>query len=401
MAEAKKAKKVKTVAKKGKKEKYYSIYDVATTGATFCFIYGERSAGKSYSMLAEARTYEDGTPVGILRRYWATRERPHPDCGAHIRRNEVDANSIATKTLCNMLKYNGEGKNVIEEITGGEFDDIRYYNRCWTLRKFDREKGKWKEDTRPFMYFFDLNGWMHSKGTQLPWIKTIWFEEFIDGNKTYLPDEYTAVQNMISTLKRNSTDVKIFFTGNSLDINCPYFRWFNLHNVKNQKQGTIDIYKKDGTDQFIATEYTTPAQRSQKRDDCLALFADATSKMIATGEWLVEDYPKCNWIVKQADICGRFFILFNGETVQADVVSDNKGAYIYMHEHCAVYDPIDYDYDLIYTEEFSMKYNYRRNFTTPQTDNERVISNLIRLEKVFYDCDKTGDTVDSFIKYRG
>jgi hypothetical protein len=75
----------------------------------------------------------------------------------------------------------------------------------------------------------------------------------------------------------------------------------------------------------------------------------------------------------------------------------NDDAYIYAH---ASNDPliVPDDTELYYTQGYSTKQNYRRRFDRPFTDAERTIWNMIRLDKIVYDNNATGNAIEQFIK---
>ena len=294
---------------------------------------------------------------------------------------------------------NGHGKNRIAEITNGEFDTAIYKNGAWTLAKYDHKTGLTKADNNPFMLGFALNTWDKMKGGAYPYVTNIWFEEFIEvSTKPYLKNEFAIFLNVVSTIARRR-DVRIWLTGNTINIYCPYFKNMGLKNVKTMKAGQIDVYSIGKTDRKIAVEmtYDTPQYKeSRKNNAYLFAFEEPRLQMLTKSQWELGAYPLVEDEIKQADICGRFFINFDDELYCGEIVS-NDDAYIYIHTHNDPLRPPE-DCELYYTPEYSTKYNYRRRIDRPQTEAEKVIYELFRLEKIVYDSNATGNAIENYLK---
>lgn len=103
-----------------------------------------------------------------------------------------------------------------------------------------------------------------------PDITILAFEEFIPDSLVYLPNEFDKLLNLISTIKRNRTDMVIYMFGNSLDRNCPYFNEMDI-DVKELRQGEIKQYKYYGgqrgtSENTVAIEYIRPVYQADTSD---------------------------------------------------------------------------------------------------------------------------------------
>lgn len=104
----------------------------------------------------------------------------------------------------------------------------------------------------------------HDKSTSYPNITTIVFDEFLTRG-SYLKDEFILFTNVCSTIIRQRNDVKIFMLGNTVNKYSPYFSEMGLSNIKNQKQGTIDIYRYGDSDLIVAVEYCASTQSGKNQ----------------------------------------------------------------------------------------------------------------------------------------
>ena len=381
-------------AVKPKKEapspEYYTLDPINKIGAVYNVIFGVRSYGKTYAMLDR-----------ILQNYCNGRKEHKIVQAAYIRRYDDAIKPKFAGTVIDTMVCNGHGKNRIAEITNGEFDSAYYNAGAWVLTKYDPETGLTKKDANPFMLAFALNTWDKMKGGAYPYVTEIWFEEFVEvSTKPYLKNEWAIFLNVISTIARRR-DVRIWLTGNTINIYCPYFKNMGLKNVKNMKAGQIDVYSIGKTDRKIAVEMTyDTAKYKESRKNNQYLFAFADPKMqtqsITQSTWEIGAYPLVETEISQKDIAGRFFIEFDDELFACEVVCTDD-AYIYIHAHSDVLRPPD-DSELFYTPAYSTKQNYRRRLDRPATEAEKIIYNLFRLEKVVYDTNATGNAIENFIK---
>lgn len=377
---------------KSTSERYYSSKNIRKLKAVYNVIYGKRSKGKTYDML-----------YNILSDYWAARKKGELCQAIYLRRWDTDIKQVNMSTVCDTLLCNGEGVNVVEQLTEGQYNSVRYWQKQWYLSKVDPESGLVNKDAQPFMIAQALNTWSHSKGSAYPYVKCIWFEEFIAvATDRYLSGEFTAFANFVSTVVRKRTDVTIWMTGNNVDMYCPYFEEMGLTRITSQEQGTIDTYKLGRSGKVIAVERTKDSGQwkdSEINNDYYFAFSNPELKMITSGDWEIGMYPLQSDDVAPRDICGRFFILFKTERMQCDIVSSAGAAYIYVHKDMDPLDPMDEDYDLIYTTEVCIKPNYRRSFNYGMTDAEHTIRQLINMGKVLYDSNVTGNAFEAYIKH--
>ena len=358
------------------KQKFYSLKNILSKNAQYNMIFGERSNGKTYAVLKYAleRFVESGEQLAIVRRW------------------QDDFTGKRGVTMFDAIAQNGE----IERMTGGAWNGVFYYSSKWYLCRY--ENGKKDEVSEiPFAFGFALTSMEHDKSTAYPNITTVCFDEFLTRTQ-YLPDEFVLFMNVLSTIIRQRTNVKIFMLGNTVNKYCPYFREMGLSHVKQMEQGTIDIYKYGKSELTVAVEYTKP-NKTGKESDLYFAFDNPKLSMIKSGAWEISIYPHCPIKYVPKDIMFTYFIQFDGELLQCEIVNRDGLMFTFIHRKTT---PLkDDDRDLIYTTEYSAKPNYRRKITKPTSAMERKIANFYENDKVFFADNEIGEIVRNYLIWCG
>lgn len=356
------------------KIKFYSLKHILSKNAQYNIIFGERSNGKTYSVLEYGlRKYiETGEQIGILRRW------------------KEDIKGKRGSVLFDSLVAN----NLITKLTKGKFTDVYHYAGKWYLSITD-EKGKRVLDNQPFAFAFSLTDVEHDKSTSYPNITTILFDEFLTRGH-YFPDEFVLFMNCLSTIIRHRDNVKIFMLGNTVNKYCPYFAEMGLTHVEKMKQGTIDVYTYGENVENplkVAVEYAGN-NNTNKPSDIYFAFDNPKLNMIKGGEWEINLYPHLPYKYKPSNIIFTFFILFDGNTLQCEVINMKVDVFIYIHLKTT---PLkDTNHDLIYTVDYSPKPNYARDIYKPTTSIQKKIALLFKTDKVFYQSNEIGEIVRNY-----
>ena len=209
------------------KEKFYSLDEILKRCADYNIIFGERSNGKSYSVLKYAleKYCKNGEQLGYIRRF------------------DDDIKPKFANQVYKNLVVNGE----INKLSKGKYNDITYISGAFYLQRV--ENGEVTErDENPCTYAFALNLEERYKSTSYPLITTILFDEFIT-RKYYLIDEFIYFTSILSTIIRLRDNVKIFMCGNTVNkFACPYFKEMGLKHLKEMKKGNIATVLKKGSE---------------------------------------------------------------------------------------------------------------------------------------------------------
>ena len=154
---------------------YYDRTEIDETGATYRMIIGQRSNGKSFSILKT-----------MIENYLTKGER-----SAYIRRYEEE---IRPKNI--QLLFSQEILlNLIKELSGGKYNSTFYRSNCFYMAYYDEEENAFtSRDQVPFCITRAVNTWETSKGQDAGEIHLICFDEFMT-REGYLRDEFNLVEH--------------------------------------------------------------------------------------------------------------------------------------------------------------------------------------------------------------
>lgn len=355
--------------------KYYDIAHILAKNAHYNIIIGERSNGKTFSVLKYA-----------LKRFCAMGEQI-----AIVRRFSEDFTGKRGQTVWAAI----EAVGLVKKYTGGEWTGIYYYSSRWYLCRYD-EAGKREVNTVPLAYGFSLSSAEHDKSTSYPGVKTILFDEFLS-RTGYLRDEFVLFMNTVSTVARHRKDIKIFMCGNTVNKYCPYFKEMGLTNVQRQKQGTIDVYRYGDSPLRVAVEYCKPNAQGKPSDIYFA-FNNPKLQMVTSGSWEVDIYPHCPERYRPCDKIAEFFVVWEENILHCEIVcTENRNVFIFVHPKTT---PIqNKDTDIIFSTEYSHKPNHYRRITKPTNKFTQKVAELFKQDKVFYSDNETGEIMRNYLMW--
>ena len=354
--------------------KYYSLNKINKKNATYNVIFGERSNGKTYATLKQ-----------VLENYFSDGSQ-----FAYIRRWSVDVQPKRMNNLFNAIIEDG----YLEKLSGGKFTAIFYRTGRFYLCTYN-DKGKPIYNEEDIIgYAFSLSENEHNKANSYPRVTTIIFDEFLT-NKIYLPDEFILFMNTVSTIVRQRTNVKIYMLGNTVNKYCPYFKEMGLTNILSMKQGSIDLYTYGESKLKVAVEYADSKKKFKKNNFYFA-FNNPKLKMITGGAWELNIYPHApvKWLPK--NIIFTYFIDFNDNIYQCEIINKDTNVFTYIHEKTT---PIkNPDKDIIYTLDYNPKINYNVNILKPLTDYQNKITWFYTHDRVYYQDNNVGDAINNYLK---
>lgn len=358
--------------------KYYSLKNILSKNAQYNIIFGERSNGKTYAVEYYG-----------LENYIKT----HETMGL-IRRWKEDFRGKRGQHMFDALVAN----NVPSKLTKGEFNTIVYRNYQWFLAKYDSETNEYTLDIQPFCYAFTLSDVEHDKSVSFPTITTILFDEFLTRG-LYLQDEFVIFMNVLSTIIRQRDNVKIFMLGNTVNKFCPYFNEMGLGHIRDMKQGTIDLYTYGDSKLVVAVEYCGNKANQGKKSDVYFAFDSPKLSMIKGGSWELDIYPHLPIKYKPKEVVFNFFIVFDAQIVQCEVINTDNSLFVFCHLKTS---ELEYrDSDIIYQLDSSNKFNIRYSFCTPIDNIDKKILKLYVGKKFFYQSNDVGEIVRNFIRTTG
>lgn len=354
--------------------KYYSLKEIKKIPARYYVIIGERSNGKTTSVLEEAiiQRVATGKPSACIRRWGADYVG---------KRGAGFFNGIVSR-----------GR--VKEITGGKWTGVYYRSRRWYLSRPDPTRdGAVEIDETPFFIGYAITENEHDKSSQDEGFALILFDEFI--SRQYVPDEYVLFMNTLSTLIRNRDDVQIYMTGNTINKYCPYFSEMGLTNILKQRQGTIDVYTYNDQGLTVAVEYVEATKRGSKPSDVYFAFDNPKLHMITSGAWEIAQYPHLPRRYEDKEVVERVFLVFEGQKLQGNIICGTNDLFVFWHAYTR---DIPEDAIAIYDRQPSPRWNTFSDLTARGTPATDLIRSLYYSNRFFYATNDAGDIVYNFQK---
>ena len=365
----------KWIAKKAGKSGFFDPLKMILYKTLYIIVFGERSNGKTFGALlcALIRYFLFGEYFAIVRR-WDEDFRP----------------KAISRLFGGLEKY-----GVIEYLSGGEWNHVVHRSRMFYLATWD-ENGAEIIAPEPFGFGFALTQMEHDKGGNYPAkVSTIIFDEFLTRGM-YLPDEMALFSNVLSTVIRDDGQAKIWMLGNTVSRYCPYFREMGLRHVREMEIGGVQEYTGTRDDCTIVVHWADGLPEGKETDKYFA-FDNPKLKMITEGRFETAVYPHCPFDLATADVVFTFFVWFADDLLRGDVIVRGGDEFImFTPKTTELKFP---DSELIYSDRIDTRRNWRRRITRPATDAERAILMLIKLEKVFYADNETGEVMRTYLQW--
>ena len=92
-----------------------------------------------------------------------------------------------------------------------------------------------------------------------------------------------------------------------------------------------------------------------------------------------------------------FFILYEGETLQGEVIWKNKALFTFIHRKTT---PIkDENRNIVFSPEYNPRPWYVRRLTKIQNPIQKVIASQFATEKVYYQDNEVGESVRHYLDW--
>lgn len=356
--------------------KYYSLKSILEKDCTYNVIFGERSNGKTYSVLKYGveQFCKNGGQLAIVRRW------------------KEDITGRRASEIFSALNENNE----IYKLSNGKYSGITYLNgRFFACNYSEKDNKPMYTDEDCLAYCFSLSDTEHNKSISYPKITTILFDEFMT-KYAYLNDEFVLFMNTVSTIIRQRTNVKIFMCGNTVNKYCPYFDEMGLTNIQQMKQGTIDVYTYGDSRLKVAVEYCASVKKAKGNNFYFA-FNNPKLHMITSGAWELDIFPHLPYKYKPKNILFTYFIEFNNLLYQCEIIEiDDNIIFTYIHSKTT--EIKDTDNDLVFTLEYVPKLNYIRNIYKPISKLTERILWFFKTDRVYYQNNDVGNSIQNYLK---
>lgn len=359
---------------------YYSYKEIDETGAAYRLVIGQRSNGKTFGAIRKVIDCYLSTGVP----------------SAYIRRLEEQ---IKKKNLEDLLTPHC---NYLIEKTGGEWNAFAYRSGAFYLALYvPNSAGRLilkAKDKNPILRCYAINNAENTKGQDAGEVKYIIFDEFIT-RKYYLRNEFVQFQNLLSSIIRDRPGVVIYMLANSVNKYCPYFADMGIKSVADMQQGTISVYQLGQTDKKIAVEYCSMIDDDTKKEvSTYFAFDNPQLKMISSGEWEIALYRYPPDDMADYDIIFSFFVCYADKVVQGDIYMYKGYPLIVWHKKTT---PLKHpEKDLIYCEDVTDGNPLHQiELAAGSTKPHKLIRQLIRENKTFYDHNDTGEIINNWLKF--
>lgn len=292
---------------------YYQLDRILKENADYNIIIGERGNGKTYAV--QKFLIEDylknGRQCFLLRRW-------DDDVKQSNAQNFWDGNLI----------------NQLPELTNGLFTTIVLRANRYFLTYLD-DKGKPVLDESNIIgHVNDVHNAEQMKGQSYPNVGNIVYEEFISlTTNGYLPDELSLFLNVLSTIIRDRTDVKIWMLGNTVNPYNPYFKHFGIDGFA-LNQGEITTKYDIDTGCKIAIEFCAKRRTGSLYGTSAKYFAfgnnDGSTDMILSGKWQLPNYPTRKFV--KINSRWEFYIRFDDHLMDCHIMIEKGDYYLFVRE---------------------------------------------------------------------
>lgn len=356
---------------------FYSCRKIDEQDATYNLIYGKRSNGKTFKICRK-----------IIVKYLAY-DLP----SAYIRRLDE---MIKQGNLQSLFKPHEE---FITIMTGGTYNAVSYRVKCFNFCTY-KEGVKIRQDKTPFCRSYAINTAETTKGQDAGEIALVCFDEFIT-RQFYLSQEFVLFQNILSSIIRTHSDkVKVYMLANSVSKYCPYFREMGLNRVKDQKQGTIDLYTMGKTETRIAVEYSG-AEGAADKVSSYFCFDNPELEMITSGAWEIALYRHIPRGVGDQPPELQFYVIFDGQTMRGGLyIFKDAPLLTFSRRYKEIKDP---EQQIIYSDTFDDPPDpnplHQTQLTCTVTRAHELILSLIKQRKTYFDTNEDGEIISNWLKW--
>lgn len=360
-------------------QNYYSLEKLLRTKSTYFLVFGERSNGKTFSILLHGtkKYIKTGGQIAVIRRW------------------KEDFKGKRAQAYFDNLVCDGNGHNHIKELTGGKYTTVIYNAGKWYMAYYDDELQKYINAPEPFAFAFALSDMEHEKGNSYPNVTTIFFDEF-QTHGIYLQNEFILLMNTISTIIRSRNNVQIFMASNTVSLYCPYFEEMGLTHVRQMKQGDIEVYKYGDSKLQVAVEYASTSNTGKPSDTYFA-FDNPKLQMITGGKWELDIYPHLQTKFNDKDIQFIYFVMFKEHILQCEIVCTDNEMFTFIHKKTT--DIKNINSDIIFSIEANQQNNYMGRLTKPTTKLGKKILWFFVANKVFYATNEVGEIMNNYLNW--
>lgn len=356
----------------------------AVPDAQYYMFHGERTGGKTYSALSYAM--DRYTESGGVEQF------------VYVRRLSESTRQQYMRALFNGNVQTGDVASHMKKLG---YEGIQFYSQAfWPLTV--SEKGKLIRIDRPMGMTMSVNTWETAKGSNFPDVTTIIYDEYLT-RSVYLPDEPILFENLVSSIVRQRSNVKVIMLGNTVSWSAPYYREWGLNHVREMKQGTWDVYEQPNGRKIVVC-YTE--HNSAKASDVYFTFDNTRSKMITEGSWETAEYRRIPDNLEGWSLGTPCYVWsIDGYTIRIDTAQTPDGLPVLLvrpsNKRLIENGMLDERFRdrIIYTDVIFPYANVKNAMTKHSDKYTKFLLSALKEGRVFYQNNTVGENLRNYLKW--
>lgn len=354
----------------------YNPFSVDFSRAAYCMCLSDRSSGKTTNVLL----------LGLLM------YRDYGTVCHVIRQNKEICEPKNIKNMYAAITEHG----YIEKIFDGEYNDIRYKGKRWTLVFVD-ELGYIIRESDPVCLCFGLDESDNLKSAyNSPRGDLIVFDEFISTVFGY--NDFFRFMDILKTILRDRRGY-IYMLSNTINKNSPWFDEFCIRDVIEPMQAGDSLYYKTVLGTCLYIQLLSPVTTEQRKFINNWIFGFTNPKLAAiTGAetWATNDYQHIppHKDIEPEMIYSKLFLIQSGKIVKLDLVhSVDLGYCVYVHRANKLYPD-----GVVLTNGDIIDRRYQFGFGNKNSKLLTFIWRLYAGNRFYYATNSDGALISAYIK---
>lgn len=170
-------------------------------------------------------------------------------------------------------------------------------------------------ETFPIGEFIALRDYMRAKRKPRPYVKIIFFDEFLNEENDYLPNEIKAYLSVCDSVIRNRDNVRCYLVSNHISVLNPYFNYFGFIQLGSR----FTRGKHDSLLEFTDSEQFIEYRKSTKFGSSI----DGTEygEYAMQGKFLLDDMTNVSK-VPDGECHHQFNLMLEGQLIEVCLVSN-------------------------------------------------------------------------------
>lgn len=305
---------------------------------------------------------------------------------AYLRESSDEVTPKEMANFMNVIINNG----YVQKLTNGEYNGVRFWARHYRFVKWTPD-GKREKESEPFLWVGAVTEWSGYRSTlNLPLCNFILYDEFITEHTP--PDLFIGLCQIIKTIGRNRSGVKIFLCANTTNYYHEFFQELliqeevlncgvNQDFIKVTPLGTSVYYRRIGD---------MDPQREAINREYFGL-SNPKLKSITGGDWAIKNYPHAQHDDEKEVIYDKAAIRFMLRHYQIELCRSEKlGLYCIVHPVRDIKKS-----NIIYTIEEITERKEKYCFGDSKID--KLLWSLYNKNKWYYSTNDVGFSVETYV----